>query len=193
MTEDPLPGKLYKPNPTGAEKAERWMQEHNERQIEGSLPAAPTVLPGLDLEALRLKYSGPGAGSAPMNKLATFKVPIDIATSVTGKQRSPDDIRGRYMKIRNAAITTLIEVMEKQGFRCYAGRHQYRIDVRPANYPWPDLMEGGAGNPEFREFEMRVPFIKAGRINPVRIEMPGHLFEDIHLSQGVRSPATEES
>jgi hypothetical protein len=193
VTEDPLPGKLYKPNPTGAEKAERWMQAHNERQIEGSLPAAPTVLPGLDLEALRLKYSGPGAGDAPMNKRATFKVPIDIAVSITGKQRSPDDIRDRYMKIRNAAVTKLIDVMEKQGFRCYAGRYRYRIEVGPDNYPWPDLMQGGAGDPEYREFYMLVPFIRVGRITPVRIEMPGHLFEDIHLSQGVRSPAPEES
>ncbi len=192
MREDPLPDKLFKPAPTGAKKAEAWMQQRNQRQIDGTLPTAPTVLPGLDLELLKAKYSGPKAGQAPMNRIATFKVPIGIATSIVGKQRAPEEIRDKYMKIRNDAVATFIGVMEKQGWRCYAGRHRYKIDVRPANYPWPDLMEGGAGNPEYREFEMRVPFVKGLRITPQRIEMPGHLFEDTHLSQGVRSPAPEE-
>ena len=187
LATDPLPGQLVNPRVTADEKVEQWLKGRANAQAAG-VGLESQRLPGLDLQALRQKY-GPQMGERPVYHWATFKVPIAIAYSIVGRAKSDEEIRTQYEdKFRNPAIRKFIDVMDKRGYACTAGTQRWRIRVEPSNYPWPDLMLGGEGNPEYKEFKMLLPFIKKGYTGEtVRLELPGHLFEDTEASDGVRS------
>lgn len=126
--------------------------------------ADTVTIPGIDVAELRRMY-GPEQGHMPHRFTATFRAPLGVSPTI-------------YGRIRDAAATKFVRVMDKKGYDLVA---RYRIQVEPGMYPAYDVTTG-AYLLDSREMLIRAHFVMR---NPKvqRIELPPHLTRPMTVRQ----------
>lgn len=153
------------PRPTKDAIEERLRAKLRQRPVKrGNGRPATVDIPGVDVAELRRLY-GPQQGYLPHRFTATFRAPIGISEA-------------HYTRLRDAAATTFVRVMDKKGYDLVA---HYRIQVEPGMYPAYDVESGGYLL-DSREMLIRAHFVMR-KPRVLRIELPPHIREPMTVRQ----------
>ncbi len=158
MNSSPLSDALHNPTPTKIKRGRQYAAVRDAKRAAGIAPKREYTMEALDTAALSRKY-GMDRAHHPRRKTGTFHVPLDVSPRT-------------YQGIRDGAINTFIEYMDKEGWDFVS---DLRIQVYPGVYPARDLATG-LDLLDRREFLVQAHF-RFRNPQPVRIELPPELLE----------------